>query len=84
MTAQGDSQEPLGKPEQDMASGSVWLPSARRRFGPLFPLEVDPIPGCRHGNRWLPRQSTGTPIGLCLKGEGLEAAQAWSSERRSY
>lgn len=31
MTAQGDSREPLGKPEQDMASGSVWLPSARRR-----------------------------------------------------
>lgn len=31
MTAQGDGREPLGKPEQDMASGSVWLPSARRR-----------------------------------------------------
>lgn len=32
MTAQGDGREPLGRPEQDMASGLVWLPSARRRF----------------------------------------------------
>lgn len=31
LTAQSDSGEPLGKPEQDMASGLVWLPSARRR-----------------------------------------------------
>lgn len=32
MTAQGDVRDPFGTSEQDMASGLVWLPSARRRF----------------------------------------------------
>lgn len=32
MTAQGDGRNPFGTSEQDMASGLVWQPSAKRQF----------------------------------------------------